>query len=84
MPERKDMTDLEKKLDYQFRDQSLLRTALTLYRSGEEEELEIPSRPAPDRAFAVAIAALIILNIGLGLLGGPILQIIEHGILTFA
>ena len=29
MPERKDMTDLEKKLDYQFRDQALLRTALT-------------------------------------------------------
>ena len=29
MPERKDMTDLEKILDYQFRDQSLLRTALT-------------------------------------------------------
>ena len=62
----------------------MLRTALTLYRSGEEEALESPSRPAPDRAFAVAVAALIILNIGLGLLGGPILQIIEHGILTFA
>ena len=62
----------------------MLRSLLVLYRQREETEETDQSMLCRDVFFAVAIAALIILNLLLGLLGGPILQLIEQGIRLFA
>ena len=62
----------------------MLRSVLVLYRKKEETEKTDQSMLCRDGLFAAAIAALIILNLLLGLLGGPILQLIEQGIRLFA
>ena len=62
----------------------MLRSLLVLYRQREEGSETDQSTLCRDGFFAAAIAALIILNLLLGLLGGPILQLIEQGIRLFA
>lgn len=59
----------------------MLRTLLTLYREREETNQSTVCR---DGFFAVAVSALIALNLLLGLLGGPIIKLIEQGIRLFA
>ena len=62
----------------------MLRSVLVLYRKNEETEKTDQSIARRDGFFAAAVAALIALNLLLGLLGGPILQLIEQGIRLFA
>ena len=59
----------------------MLRSVLVIYRKKEETDQSIVCR---DGLFAAAALALIALNLLLGLLGGPILQLIEQGIRLFA
>jgi len=59
----------------------MLRSVLVIYRKKEETDQSILRR---DGLFAVAAAALTALTLLLGLLGGPILQLIEQGIRLFA
>lgn len=59
----------------------MLRSLLTIYRRKEETDQSMLSN---DGLFAVAVIALMALNLLLGLLGGPILQLIEQGIRLFA
>ena len=59
----------------------MLRTLVTLYREKEETNQSTVCR---DGFFAVAVSGLIALNLLLGLLGGPILRLIEQGIRLFA
>ena len=60
----------------------LLRTALTIYSEGEKYPNE-KSPLASDGAFAVSMAALMILNLALGVLGGGIMGWIRQGIALF-
>ena len=62
----------------------MLRSVLILYRKKEETAETGQSFLHRDGFFAVAMIALIALNLLLGLLGGPILQLIEQGIHLFA
>ena len=63
----------------------MLRTVLTLYRKEEASTDGTEAQPKiHDSAFAAAMTALIVLNIALGLLGGPILEIIHQGLALFA
>ena len=59
----------------------MLRTVLTLYRPAEGE---IKAGSKPDAPFAAAMAALIFFNMALGLLSGPVMDIIQQGIGRFA
>jgi hypothetical protein len=61
----------------------MLRTVLILYRKQEAPEMNqrLVSR---DGFFAFSMTALIALNLLLGLLGGPILNIIQQGLQLFA
>lgn len=59
----------------------MLRSLLTIYRKKEETDQSVLSK---DGLFAVAVIALMALTLLLGLLGGPILQLIEQGIRLFA
>lgn len=58
----------------------MLRTALTLYRAGENDDAAPREK---DGLFAFAAAALILINIALGLLGGPVMELINQGMLAF-
>ncbi len=62
----------------------MLRTVLILYRKNESTEETDQSLACRDRFFAVAMTALIVFNLLLGLLGGPILKLIEQGLRLFA
>ena len=60
-----------------------LRACMTLYSAPEKEEkASWPSMPDP--LFAGAMGALLLLNFGLGVWGGQVLQWIEQGIALFA
>ena len=59
----------------------LLRAALALYRTGEEQEAGAKTKDAP---FAFAIVILIVINIALGVFGGTVMNWIQQGISIFA
>jgi multicomponent Na+:H+ antiporter subunit D len=59
----------------------MLRTLLTLYREKEAADRMTVYR---DGFFTAAVTALIALNLLMGVLGGPILKLIEQGIRLFA
>lgn len=58
----------------------LLRTALTLYRSDEREKHPL----SRDGAFALSMAALMAVNVFLGILGRDVMAVISQGISLFA
>lgn len=60
----------------------LLRCALTLYRPAEETEAQAAPKTG-DAAFAFAMVVLILMNLGLGVFGGPVLNWIWQGIAMF-
>ena len=62
----------------------MLRTVLTLYRKKEETLETDQSLFDKDGCFAFSMAVLIAFNLLLGLLGGPILKLIEQGLQLFA
>ena len=63
----------------------MLRTVLTLYRQEEAHAEETEEQPkARDAAFAAAMIALMGLNVALGLLGGPLMEMIHQGLALFA
>ena len=59
----------------------MLRAALTLYRTGEEEAPEYKTKDVP---FAFAMVILIVINIALGVFGGAVVGWILQGISIFA
>ena len=62
----------------------LLRTVLILYRKNESAEETDRRFACRDRFFAMAMTALIVFNLLLGLMSGPILKLIEQGLRLFA
>lgn len=60
----------------------LLRCALRLYRPTEKEETEHNPK-TKDAPFAFAMGVLIVMNLGLGVFGGPVLRWIQQGIAIF-
>ena len=62
----------------------MLRTVLTLYRENNESIVQEKQTKVHDSAFAIAMVALILLNVSLGLLGGPLMDIIQQGFALFA
>ena len=65
----------------------LLRTSLTLYRSGQALPADEASREnrssAPDWTFAISMIVLILLNLLIGVMGGGIMGWIRQGISMF-
>ena len=60
----------------------MLRTTMTLYRPGERFALEV-SPIAKDTPFRMAMGALIVINILLGVCGGQVMELIQKGIAIF-
>ncbi len=60
----------------------MLRTTMTLYRPGERFPLE-KSPLAKDMPFRLAMGALIVINVFLGVFGGQVMELIRQGIAIF-
>ena len=61
----------------------MLRTVLTLYRPGERYPMTV-SPLSRDGLFTLAILALLLVNLGLGVAGGQVMNLINQGIQMFA